>query len=158
MRITRTKKILAVVLLFNISFAGMCGKEDRIRTLAKGSDDFAQALKSTGELLQNAKSTGLISQEDVNEIKPFLQEAAKGNDEVIAYAQKLITNGDINNPSEQDELVNRINEISQTILRANQVGLTRIKNEQTRAAFSLLVATMNATITSVINTIRTVKK
>lgn len=143
------KKLLALVLVYCIGFAGMCNSKDpKTRTLAKATDDFAEGQQSAARLLANAKTTGLVSQEDINEIKPFLQQANDLNAQAIEFGKKLLA--DPNNQFLQKDLVTTINQISSVLVRANNVGLFRIKDEKTRIAFNTIVAMMQAAATSAI--------
>lgn len=149
MRHHKIRILLGLVLIFNISFAALCGKaESKTRTLAKATDDFAEGQKSIANLLANAKSTGLISQEDVNEIKPFLLQANDLNEKAIGYGKKLLTTPE--DPVMQERLIETINQISSVLVRANNAGLFRIKDSNTKLAFSALIAALQNIATSAI--------
>lgn len=149
----KTSILLGLILVFNISFAALCGKGDtRTRTLAKATDDFAEGQKSAARILANAKDTGTISQEDINEIKPFLLQANTLNAQAIEYGKKLLTTPD--DQTMKDQLVTTINSISTILVRANMAGLLRIKDAKTRAAFSAVIVTLQAAVTSAIIVIR----
>lgn len=141
--------IVALVLVFNLSFAAMCNKEDsKTRTLARATDDFAEGQKSAANLLLNAKNSGLMSQEDVNEIKPFLIEANDLNAEAITLARDFINNP--NNLTAKEGLISIINRISASLVRANNIGLVRIKNKETQVAFSAIIIAMQSAVTTAI--------
>lgn len=148
-KITRTKCLIALVLVFDLTMAAMCGSgSDPARTLAKATDDFAEGQKSAANLLLNAKSTNLVSQEDINEIKPFLQEANSLNGEAIALGKELLANP--TDQTKKERLVATVNLISAALVRANNAGLTRIRDEKTKLAFSAIIAALQAAATSAI--------
>lgn len=147
MQPSRTKISIALVLIFTFGFAGMCDKGAR-KTISTATDDFAEAQVSTANLLATAKTNGLVSQEDINEIKPFLLEANTLNDEAIKYGRQLSSNP--TDATAKQNLIDTLNRVSAALVRANNAGLTRIKDPATRAAFSGLVVTMQAAATSII--------
>lgn len=144
--------ILALVLVFNLAFAGMCSRDNRTKKLSKAVDDFAEAQVSVANLFAKAKENGTISQEAINEIKPFLQHANDLNEEAIKYGRTLLKNP--TDTATQSVLVDVINQISSTLVRANNAGFLRIKNEGVRAAFSALIVVMQAAVTSAIGIIK----
>lgn len=153
-QLQKIKFLLGLVLVFTITFAGMCGgnKDSKSRTLAKATDDFAEGQKSAAKLLATARDNGTISQEDINEIRPFLLQANDLNAEAIQYGRKLLTTPD--DQELKNQLVNAINSISATLVRANNAGLLRIKNQELRASFSAVIVTLQAAVTSAIVVLR----
>lgn len=161
LRSLKIYKLVALLLVFNISFAARCGgpsdnvnkqPDTKTRRIIIAADDFAEGQKSVARLLATARDTDLISQEDVNEIKPFLQQANDLNAKAIEYGKKLIQN-----PQDsvvEKDLVGIINQISAVLVRANNAGLLRIKDLKTREAFSLLIITMQNAVTSIIVTLK----
>lgn len=151
-KLHKVKILIALVLVFNITSAEKCGgsnvKDTKTRTLIKATDDFAEGQQSVARLLATARGTGLISGEDVAEIKPFLQQANHLNEQAIALGKKLIASPDDLNI--QRDLVSTINGISSILVRANDAGIFRIKDPKTKASFSLIIATMQAAITSAV--------
>ena len=151
------KKILALALLVclvGISTAcPMTGKTDsRTRTLAKATDDFAEGQKSAANLFATAKANGTISQEEINEIKPFLVQANELNAQAIELGKKLIASPD--DPAVKDQLVTTINLVSAALVRANNAGLLKIKDQKLRIAFSTVVVALQAATTSAITVLR----
>lgn len=151
MQLNKTKILIALVLIFNISFGALCGRSTRA-TIATATDDFAEAQISTANLLTNAKTTGLVSQEDINEIKPFLIQANDLNAKAIEYGKQLSKNP--NDVETRDKLIETLNNITSTLVRANNAGLFRIKDIRTRTAFNALIITMQSAATSIISLVR----
>lgn len=145
----RTKCFIVLLLIFSLTTAGMCSKgSDPARTLAKATDDFAEGQKSAANLLLNAKTTNLVSQEDINEIKPFLQEANSLNGEAIVLGKGLLASP--TDQTKKERLVATVNLISAALVRANNAGLVRIRDEKTKLAFSAIIASLQAAATSAI--------
>lgn len=154
MYLNNKRKLIILVLIFQLTFAGMCESEGK-KTIAIATDDFAEAQVSVANLLANAKSTNLISQEDINEIKPFLQEANDLNSDSIAYGRTLLKNP--NDVVTKDKLVEALNKISAVLVRANNAGLSRIKDPTTRSSLSALIVVMQNAATSIINLVESRK-
>lgn len=148
---SRTKILIGLVLVFNISFAAICGKNQKA-TIAVATDDFAEAQISAANLLVNARNTGLISQEDINEIKPFLQQANDYNAKAIEYGRSLAK--DPTNTTTKNDLIDTLNQISNVLVRANNAGIFRIKDPALRSAFSALIVVMQNSATSIIRLVR----
>lgn len=151
MQLNKTKTLIGLILIFNISFGALCGRSTRA-TIATATDDFAEAQISTANLLANAKSTGLVSQEDINEIKPFLMQANDLNARAIEYGKQLSKNP--NDVETRDKLINILNNLTSVLVRANNAGLIRIKDLKTRTAFNALVLTMQSAATSILGLVR----
>lgn len=145
----KVSHILTLTLIFNLTFAAMCNKSsDPARTLAKAADDFAEGQKSAAKLLANAKTSGLVSGEDINEIKPFLQQANALNDQIIVLGKAFLV--DPTNQTDKQKLIATINLVSAALVRANEAGLTRIRDANTRTAFSAIIVSLQAAATSVV--------
>lgn len=143
--------LLTLVLLVGITTACPFGGSKNAKKISTATDDFAEAQQSIARLLASARDSKLISQEDINEVKPFLQEANRLNGEAIAYGRKLLKNP--NDVATETDLIETINKISAVLVRANNAGLFRIKDQNTRNTFSTFIALMQASATTIVTII-----
>lgn len=150
MRFNRTRMLIALVLIFQISFAGFCGKnETKAKTLARAADDFAQAQISAVNLIKSARDTNLIQDEDVAVLKAILSDINGFNQQAIDLAKGMLNQDPI--PLEkQEQLLKVVYQISNAITRLNNAGLLRIKNSEKQAAFSAIVTALQAAATTAI--------
>lgn len=146
-------KILLGTLILSIAFGNMgfaCNRSDpKVRQLAKVNDDIGQGLLSVAEVVRDSKANGTLSQDDINFLKPILKEIGEGNKRAIAIGQSLPDVNDI--PlTKQQELLQEISFVSDTLTTLNNEGVLRIKDPAKRALFSAVVLAMQASITSVV--------
>lgn len=151
-RILITKVLLGTLILSvalgNMGFA--CNKNDpKVRQLAKVSDDVGQGLLTTVLVINDAKKNGTLSQADVDFLKPILKEIGEGNKRAIEIGKSLNELGDI--PlNKQQELLQAISFVADTIVTLNNEGALRIKDPAKRALFSTVVLAMQSSITSIV--------
>lgn len=154
----RNRRILVISLVVCLAIAntacpfGSSDKDKRIRTLAVATDDFAEGQKSAAKILGDARDKGILTQENINNIKPFLQQANDLNEEAIKFGKQLALNP--TDATAKDNLITTINQISAALVRANNAGLLHIKDEGIRAAFSTAIVIMQAAATSAINILK----
>lgn len=154
MKFHQIKISIALVLVLTICTACPFGGSNARKTIATATDDFAEAQISTANLLANAGPNGskLITQEDINEIKPFLLQANDLNAKAIEYGKNLSKNP--NDTEVKDKLITTLNQISSALVRANNAGFLRIKDPNLRTAFSALIIVMQNAATSIIILVR----
>lgn len=147
---TKTKTLLALVIVFQLTFAATCNKNDpKVRQLAKVNDDIAQGLLSTATIIRDSKANGTLSQVDVDFLKPILKEIGEGNQRAINIGKSLNEIEDI--PlDKQQELLQAISFVADSLVTLNNEGILRIKDPTKRALFSAVVLAMQSSITSVV--------
>lgn len=151
-RILITKVLLGTLILSvalgNMGFA--CNKNDpKVRQLAKANDDVGEGLLTVATILRDSKANGTISQADVDFLKPILKEIGEGNKKTIEIGKSLNELEDI--PlNKQQELLQAISFVTDTVTTLNNEGALRIKDPSKRALFSAVVLAMQSSITSVV--------
>lgn len=129
--------------------------ETRNKTLLRATDDFAQAQIEAVDLIRVSRSVDAITDSDVATFKAILQDVNAYNQQAIDLGRQIIGQPDI--PlDKQEELLKIIYQISNSLVRLNNAGITRIRDEGKRAAFTAIVMAMQAAASSV--TVLLVKK
>lgn len=149
MRQNKSKYLLGLILIFNLTFAGMCGGGDpKAKQIVRAEDDFAQGLKTTANILKECKTDGSISQADIDFLKPILLEVSNTHLRIIKLTEEIIALGDSATVDKQKELLEQINFISDNLTTLNNEGILRIKNESHRILFNATILTMQSAVTS----------
>lgn len=136
-------------LIISIGIFNQACDQNKVRKLAKVEDDVAQGLLSSVELIRDAKASGTISQADVDFLKPLLLEVGNANKTAINISKTLVDTENI--PlSKQQEIIQAVSFLSDTLNTLNSEGILRIKDEQKRILFSALVLAAQTSANSII--------
>lgn len=145
----KSKRILGFVLCLAIVSTACPGNDSKAKRIAKVSDDVAQGLLSAANLLADAKAAGNISQEDIDFLKPYLKSVGESNLQAIKVGRTLSTLDDI--PiDKQEEILQIISFVSDTLTTLNNEGTLRIKNPEKRAIFSAFILAAQTSATSIV--------
>lgn len=155
MKKNNLKYFLALLIIFNLSFAATCGKtgnpqaDDKLRTIVRTEDDISQGLKSTANVLKSAKDTNALSQEDLDFLKPILKSVGDSNLEAIKISRFMDAQGNL--PADkQQQLLDVISFTSDQLVQLNNEGTLRIKDKNKRLIFTTVVLTLQASVTSLV--------
>src|SRR5690242_18273779 len=124
---------IGLILIISLSILSQACDKDKVRQLAKVSDDMAQAQKSIANLVASARDTGELTAGDVNLAKGILIEINDANGELINIVKAELTDGN-QVVDRQTEILKLTQRISASIVRLNNLGLSRIKSPEKRAA------------------------
>ena len=125
--------------------------DSKVRQLVRAEDDFAQGLKSGSKVISDAKATGVLSQEDIDFLKPILKTVAESHLQVIKLTKESITKFGENFPLEtQQQILSMISFVSDQLTELNNSGVLRIKNKEKQLLFSAIVLTMQTSATTVV--------
>lgn len=145
----KTKKIItSLVLILSIGFSQIACDKDKVKTLAKASDDAAQIQISIVNLIKVAKTNNQVDDQFVSQAKSILLQINTLNGEAITLAKGLVE-GPIPIDS-QTELLNILARVSTLVTNLNNLGILHIKNETTKAAFNALIIGLQGAITTAV--------
>lgn len=146
----KTSFIISLILVFQLTSAFSCNSSgSKVRQLAKVNDDLGQGLLSTAEILRDSKATGVLSQDDIDFLKPILKTIGETNLSVITIGKSLNSLEDI--PiGKQEQILQAISFASDQLTLLNNEGALRIKNQEKRLLFNAIVLAMQTSVTSVI--------
>jgi hypothetical protein len=123
-----------------------CGK-DKVRTALKAEDDVATALTGIATVVKQAQDEGLLSIQQVDEIKAPLREIADANDVAIQIAREQI--GKEPSPAARQRLFAALALATDAIKRLNVAGTLHIKSAAMQTAFVGFITTLETAIAAV---------
>lgn len=145
----KLKKSIGLALVLAICLSSIACDKDKVKTLAKASDNAAQTQISLVNLIKVARQNNQVDDRFVQEARGILLQINALNGEAIALAKGLVSTGQIPIDS-QTELLNILARLSTTIQNLNNLGLLHIKNETTKAAFNALIISLQGAITTAV--------
>lgn len=139
--------ILSLIISLGI-FNQAC--DNKAKSLARAEDDFAQGLLSTTKIVAEAKQSNLLSQEDIDLLKPILREVAETHLQIIKLTKESLQ-FDKELPEDKRALIlSLVSFISDRLTELNNEGVLRIKNVEKRLLFNTIVLSMQGSVVIVI--------
>jgi hypothetical protein len=146
------KKILVTIILTSMALSVSACGDDRLKSLAKAEDNFAQAQLGVANLLAKAKQEGLIDEGSLSRVKATLQEINSLNAEAIRVTKEIAANnasGEIP-PDSQAQLLDITKKLSEALVRLNTNGSLAIKDPAKKLAFNGFIIALQGAVASAI--------
>lgn len=143
------KKTSMILVLLTAIFSQLACDNSKARQVAKAEDDFSQGLKSIANVIADAKSSGVLSQADIDYLKPILTTIAESNLQAIEIAKTMDAQGNLPQDSQQ-KLIQVINFVSDQLVILNNEGGLRIKNKDKALLFNSVVLAMQSATTALV--------